>query len=387
MEYLSLQLAKTHTVHILAPHTKGAKTHEIWFGDDNGGSDNQPSIEVFRFHYFFARGERLAYNGGILANLSQNPFKYLLVPIFMLSQLFSIARLHRKNKYHSIHAHWIIPQGFLAVIYKGISRNNTPPKVMVTSHGGDLFALNRGVLNSLKRWTLNRADLITVVSNVMKTRCAGLGIPENKIVVRSMGVDLLRRFTPGPSSESSRTGIIFVGRLVEKKGVQYLIQAMVSIQKRHPDAVLHIVGDGPMRTELETLTHSIGLADGITFVGQCINREIPMLLRKARIAVIPSIIAKSGDQEGLGLVAVEAMGCGCAVVASDLAAIRDVVSHAETGLLAQPQDPDDLADKISELLSNPAYLRQLAENGRQSAKKHFDWTLVGKAYSKMIKDL
>ena len=117
VEYLSLQLAKRHQVHILAPHTKGAMEHEVWPEQQKDNNKNLPTIEVFRFRYFPESGQTLAYNGGIMANLDRNPFKYGLVPLFMLSQLFWIMRLHRQHQYDVIHAHWIIPQGLLSVLF------------------------------------------------------------------------------------------------------------------------------------------------------------------------------------------------------------------------------------------------------------------------------
>ncbi len=126
VEYLSLQLALYHHVHILAPHTKGAAVHELWKGEYASKDRPTHSIEVFRFRYFFKAGQTLAYNGGILANLSRHPIKFALVPFFVLFQLLSIARLYHRFHYDVIHAHWIIPQGFLAtcLIYLDLGVND-----------------------------------------------------------------------------------------------------------------------------------------------------------------------------------------------------------------------------------------------------------------------
>ncbi len=209
---------------------------------------------------------------------------------------------------------------------------------MITSHGGDLFALNGVLLNPVKRWILQRADAITVVSQAMKEYCEQLGVSSEHIMVRSMGVDLVKRFTLGDMEWTQRRDMMFVGRLVEKKGVENLIRAMPILLKHHPETHLRIVGDGPLRTELEALASTLKLETKVTFMGRVANSNIPPLLRSTQIAIIPSIVATSGDQEGLGLVAVEAMVCGCAVVASDLPALRDVITHEQTGLLAKMVD-------------------------------------------------
>ena len=100
---------------------------------------------------------------------------------------------------------------------------------------------------------------------------------------------------------------------------------------------------------------------------------------------MPSVVAASGDQEGLGLVAIEAMGCGCAVVASDLPTVRDSVSDGETGLMVSPGDPSDLAAKIATLLVDDELTAKLAANGRRYALEHFDWQRVGDGYAQLIK--
>jgi glycosyltransferase involved in cell wall biosynthesis len=257
---------------------------------------------------------------------------------------------------------------------------------LVTSHGGDLYALQGRFLASLKRWVLGSADAISVVSNAMAEDCIRLGIAREKIAVQSMGVDLDSKFTPD-DSDASRDGVIFVGRLVDKKGVEHLIEAMSLVTERYPDLRLTIVGDGPLRESLTDQARDIGVLANISFVGSVPNEEVPRYLRAAKIAVMPSVVAESGDQEGLGLVAVEAMGCGCAVVASDLPAVRDTVKDGFTGLMARPANGADLAEKIARLLDDETYRQMLAERVRHYAIEHFNWQAVGAAYARIIDDI
>jgi glycosyltransferase involved in cell wall biosynthesis len=375
VQYLCAELSKTHVVHILAPHCPGALRQETIECDGN-------TIAVHRFRYILPRWESLAYDGGILMRLRRNPLRMLLVPFFLAAEFLSIARLQRHHKFAVIHAHWIIPQGLLAILYTKLWRN--APPVLVTSHGGDLFALRGILLSRVKSWVLRNAAHVTVVSNVMRAQCESLGCDPESITVGSMGVDLARSFTPGDRTQE-RNGIMFVGRLVEKKGVEYLVRAMSILAKSYPDIRLTIVGDGPDRSSLEALADKLDVGDHIRFTGSIPNDELPEYFRKARIAVMPSIVAASGDQEGLGLVAVEAMGCGCAVVASDLLAVRDAVINGKTGLMATPADPDDLAQKIATFLEDPALCERLAQNGRSYAEQHFDWPVVGESYSELLR--
>lgn len=373
VDSLCRELAREHKVHVLVPHFRNAAINE-----------KNNNVTVYRFRYFLPGLECLAYEGGILSNLRKNRLNYLLVPLFILFQFISLCMLHRKFKYDVVHAHWLIPQGFLAVVARQISRNKY--KIFVTSHGGDLYALNTRLFRKLKSWIVEKADKITVVSEAMRVYCKKLNINTDKITVCSMGVDLRNTFIPKiPYME--RNGIIFVGRLVEKKGVVYLINAMKEIIKKYPSTRLCVVGDGPDRNFLEKLAGENNINQNISFVGSVPNHEVPGYLNRARIAVMPSVVSGDGDQEGLGLVAVEAMGCGCTVVASDLPAVRDVIIDGITGIMATPASSVSLADAITGLLANGVMAESIAKRGHEYVLEKFDWEIIGNKYSRMIENL
>lgn len=377
VESLSFELARFFDVVVLVPRTRGAARHETLLRDGR-------RIEVHRFRYFLAPFESLAYDGGILSRVRANPLRVLLVPFFLLGQYIAAARLHKLWRFDAIHAHWLIPQGVVAAVLR--SRLRRSPPLLVTSHGGDLYALQGKLLERLKSWVLARADAITVVSNAMREQCEDLGVDAGRIAVQSMGVDLKSTFTQG-NARHARQGLVFVGRLVDKKGLTYLIDAMRILARRRPDLRLTVVGDGPLRTSLEQQVSEFGLEDQVEFVGSVPNDAVPDYLRAAAISVMPSVVAPSGDQEGLGLVAVEALGCGCAVVASDLPAVRDTIIDGETGLMARPEDGEDLAEKVARLLDDDALRLTLAEAGRAYALERFDWRSVGANYARIIEGM
>jgi glycosyltransferase involved in cell wall biosynthesis len=377
VESLSFELAETFDVVVLAPHCRGAARKEVFV-------DGEREIRVRRYRYCFEALETLAYDGGMLSRVRQNPFRLLLLPLFLIAQFFAIRRLQREFRFDVIHAHWIVPQGVVAAVLRAWF-HGTPP-VLVTSHGGDLYALRGRILERLKRWVLRRADAVTVVSDAMRRYCERQGIAPDRIIVQSMGVDLDSKFTPG-DSDAARDGLIFVGRLVEKKGVAHLIEAMAILTERYPELKLDIVGGGPLRDSLEALAAKLQVQDRVRFTGSILNEDVPDHLRAASISVMPSVVASSGDQEGLGLVAVEALGCGCAVVAFDLPAVRDTIINGQTGLMAEPGNAADLADKIAMLLDDDKLRRNLAENGRQYARGKFNWRAVGQNYAKILSSL
>ena len=367
---LCKQLSSEYRVIALVPHYPGARRKEDMDG-----------VLVQRFRYFLPVGERLAYDGGIIQNLKRNRLKLLLVPFFLISQFIQILVLRRKYKIRLIHAHWVIPQGLLALLARPLLPGKI--KVLSTSHGGDLFSLQGRGLQALKRFVFRRSDHVTVVSNAMRDHLEQIGCNSGNVTVQSMGVDLSTRFVPG-NRPAGPNRLIYVGRLVEKKGVATLVTAIHLLKNDFPELRLTIVGNGPEKPALEKLAADFGVNAQIDFAGSQPNENVPQYYQSAGIAVVPSIVAADGDQEGLGLVAVEALGCGCVTIVSDLPALRDVVSDGENGLVFRATDATDLSEKIRHLLTNTALFERLGSAGRQSVVNRFDWKQVGSQYLSII---
>jgi glycosyltransferase involved in cell wall biosynthesis len=198
-----------------------------------------------------------------------------------------------------------------------------------------------------------------------------------------MGVDARERFTPAGAPRNGEE-ILFVGRLVEKKGVAHLLDALVLVRRRRPAATLLVVGSGPLEPSLRERAQDLGLADAVRFAGAVLNPDLPAYYRRAAVLAVPSIVARDGDREGLGLVIAEALACECPVVASDLPAIADVVEEGVTGLIARQGDAADLSAKILALLEDPAKAAALAARGRRIVLERFDWQSVVGGYERLL---
>ena len=369
VEELSFELAREFDVTVLAPRCPGADRHERLVRDGR-------SIDVERFRYFFAAFESLAYDGGIMAKVRRNPLRALLVPLFLVGQLLALRRLQREKRFAIVHEHWVIPQGIVAALFGRLDRS--APPFLITAHGSDLASLKGPIASRIKRHVLARAAGVSVVSEALRAEAEALDCEPGEVVVAPMGVDLQSTFTPGNAVD--RRGIIYVGKLAAYKGAGTLIEAMAQVAKSHPDATLTIVGDGDERESLQRRTSEPDLAGRVAFRGALPQSQLPGLLRAAQVAVVPSL------REGLGLVIVEALGCGCAVVASDLPAVRDVIADGRTGLLARPGDAADLAEKIGTLLGDAGMRQTLAEAGRAHAVARFDWQPVGARYAELLRE-
>ena len=374
VEHLCQNLAGDHSVHVVAPHARGALCEEA-IGE----------VTVFRYRYFFEAGESLAYEGGILPNLKKNPLLFLLIPFFLLGQGLMVLQLLRKNHYDIVHAHWIIPQGLIALLARELSGSRA--RIVVTSHGGDLFALRGRLMTGLKKWIARRVDALTVVSETMKERAIATGLTATDAVYCiPMGVDSQQEFTPPPAT-CTREGLLFVGRLVDKKGVEYLIKALPLILREHPGTPLVIVGDGPLQRSLRDLCHELSVADHVTFTGAVTNWEIPPYLQGTAVALFPSVVTDSGDQEGSPVSIMEALACACAVVVADYPGATDIIQHGATGLIVKGRSPQALADAANHLLGDADLRITLGNAGRTWVQVHYDWSIISSKYSVLFQTL
>jgi len=367
---LCRRLTENFSVCVLAPHFPGSKRKEI-----------MENVRVQRFRYFFPQFERLAYNGGMLNNVRKRPYLALLIPLFLVSQTIHIFRLLKKHSFSAIHVHWLFPQGLTALIAKTLTKSTTP--IICTSHGGDLYGLKGSLFQWIKHLVFSKASKVTVVSTAMKKDVVRLGIRNANIHVIPMGVDLKNRFVPLPGS--SNTGsLLFVGRLVDKKGLQYLIDALPQVQAAHPYVQLRVAGNGPEKKHLLEKVRKMRLERSVVFLGAIENKNLPRLYQQADIVVFPSVIADGGDREGFGLVLVEALGCECAVISTDLPAMRDIIIDGETGIIVPQKNSSRLVNEIINLLDNPVKKRKLSKNGRNFVIDRFDWRHIVESYTTLI---
>ena len=359
------RLSKTFCVHVLAPHAHGAATKE-----------QLDKIQVTRYRYFISRWQNIAYQGGILANLKQKPVRYSLLPFFILAQLIALVHLLRRYQFDCIHAHWMIPQGLIALIARYFIKS--PPPIIVTSHGSDLFSLTGAIFNYLKRFVVLHSTAVTVVSNAMMNAMPQMNVDKNKVHVIPMGVDLQNRFLP--NGKQRATGkLLFVGRLIKNKGIDYLIEALPSILKKHPKAVLRIVGEGQEKESIKKQISKLNLRKNVEFIGPVENDSLPELYRSSDVVVFPSIFA-----EGFGLVLVEALGCECATVVTDLPAMRDIIHDGKSALVVRQRDAAQLAQKVIRLLEDPKLRKTIGKQGRKDVLKRFDWEVVTEKYATLI---
>lgn len=370
---LCRRLTSCFDVHVLCPHAPGAATQE----DIDG-------ITVYRYRYAPVSMQTLVQGGGIVSNLKHSRWKWLLVPSFIFGQIYAVARLNRKLSPACIHAHWIVPQGFALRILRGFG--TTLPPILLTSHGGDLYGLRGAILSRLKKWIIQGMSAVSVVSDPMVALIENLGARKDRTYIIPMGVDLQERFSVTFPGNRDPDELLFVGRLVEKKGVRYLLEAMPIIAARFPNARLTIVGYGPAEASLRQLASTLGVVKHVRFVGAVSQHLLPDYYQRAAVCVAPSVEAADGDQEGLPVVTVEAAACGCPLVVSAIPAARDLVRYGmDPAMLVPPADSQALADRICAVLAAPEASQRQAAAFLECIRGTLDWSIIAAKYADALK--
>lgn len=344
---------------VLAPAFGGGPSHQ-YFG-----------IRVYRFRYALPSWEVLTQDEGAVVKIRQNPLLLTLVPLYLFFGLIATLRLLKKQHYDIVHVHWPFPNGIFGVIAKWF----TSCPLIFTFHGAE-FSLMRRVAGG--KWILGKilenADVVSANSSSTAGQIRHiLPIPVRVIPFGVSSVFLTHEINSPVSRSKNRTKqILYVGRLIERKGVEYLIAAISKIPKSL-DVRLTIVGEGPLRETLVNVVKSLGLTKKIHLAGKINDRELDRLYRLSDVFVLPSVHDVWGETEGLGVVLLEAMAHRKPVVATRVGGIVDIVKPGETGLLVEEKNSAALADAIIELLTNPKRAAQLARSGEQYARKHFGW--------------
>jgi colanic acid/amylovoran biosynthesis glycosyltransferase len=253
----------------------------------------------------------------------------------------------------------------------------TSGKIITTFYGWDCSSYikeyGNEVYNELNRY----GDLFLCLSTEMKERLRELGFSEKKIVIHHLGIDTDRFQTE--SGEYRRNGtirLLTVGRMVEKKGISYAIGAVSKLIAKYPQIEYTIVGDGPLRQDLEKLVANLGIAQHVHFTGSKNQTGIIAEMRQADIFIAPSITAKNGDMEGTPTVLMEAQAMELPVVSTLHSGIPEVVVDGGSGYLVPEKDAESLAGKISSLIDEPETRIRMGKVGRSHIEREYSSALL-----------
>jgi len=356
--------ARGHEVHIVAP----------WHPRLTRGTSEDG---VF-FHFFkYAPAASLnvfGYAAGLQADVRLKRTAWMAAPFALAAGWFKAMRVAQKRRATVMHGHWVVPGGVIAAA----ARPALP--LVVSLHGSDVFVAERtGPARTAAARVFRRAGAVTACSADLASRAIALGAAADRLEVVPYGVDAAR-FRPAPDVRaatrtaagfSAETPILFAaGRLVRKKGFEYLIDALPLV---HAPVQLVIAGTGDLDQELRARAAAAGVADRVRFLGDVTQDAVASWFASADIAVVPSVRDASGNVDGLPNTVLEALASGTPVVATQAGGIASAIDDGRTGTLVAERDPDALATAIAALLADPARRAALGAAARATVEARFGW--------------
>jgi len=289
-----------------------------------------------------------------------------------------------KSKFDIIHCHFG-PTGkeflFLKEVFK--------IPYITKFYGYDVSSYVKNDRNAYKK-LFEGGDLFLAISNYMRNRLIQLGCSQEKIIVHHMGIDLQKfRFTPRQLPSDGRIKILTIGRLVEKKGLNYSIEAIARAIQKYPNIEYKIVGDGPLRDTLNGLIDELGVQERIKLVGWKDSSEVRALMEEAHIFLLHSVTATNGDMEGIPASLMEAQAVGLPVISTYHSGISELVQDGKSGFLVSEKDVDAFNERLSYLIEHPEEWPRLGRNGRRFVEEKYDNVPLSKKlediYTRLLK--
>jgi glycosyltransferase involved in cell wall biosynthesis len=341
-----------------------------------GGGESYDGIPVHRFRYFPARWEDLTHDEAAPDRMRRS-LLYRVLPLFYVAGgLWAIWRLARRRQFDIIHVHWPVPHVLFGSVARRASGGNA---CLVTSwYGAELRLVQSSLpwLRGFVRWALHTSDAVVAISSYTAREIVRFVQVPVRVIPYTLGLPEAQA-TRQPARDGSFR-ILFVGRLVKRKGVTHLIEAV----RRLPaelGAHLTIIGDGPEHATLAVQVHDGGLDGRVDMSGRVPESALREAYAASDVLVLPSIVDARGDTEGLGVVLLEAMSYGVPVVGSDIGGITDIIENGESGLLVPPADAEQLARALERLARDPSLADRLGAAGEHRVRTAFGWPeIMGK---------
>jgi glycosyltransferase involved in cell wall biosynthesis len=361
---------------VIVPHDYNTRTADCFDG-----------ITIKRFTYFFHKKfHRLTYNYGVPENVKRFFLAKIQIPFLII--LFFLKTFFVGRHYDVIHANWSLA-GMGGVLAAKLLRK----PFVLTIHGAEIFKLKRNRIISL---LIMLSPNIVVNSNFTLEQVKQYYSIKNKnVAVLPFGVEKLSGISKYQDPniwnkkfniDKKKKVIFSLGRLVERKGHRFLIEAFKIIEEKSNEFALVIGGHGPEEESLLKLAKELDL-ESIWFTKNIDENELHLFFANAFCFVLPAIIDSDGDTEGLGVVNIEALAHGVPVVSTNVGGIPDVIINKKTGLVVNEKSSEELASAILELNVDNDLRAQLIKGGLEHVEKHFSWKSIAKKYVNFYKKI
>jgi glycosyltransferase involved in cell wall biosynthesis len=361
------------------------------------GSKSTKYYKEYRFHYFWPfRFEKLA-GRGIAPALAKNKLLYFEIPFLIVFEFFAVLKYTKKLKPDIIYAHWFTPQAITVSLVSKITK--TP--FIYTTHSSDVIILKRvPFARSIVMSVSKQASLYTAVSTATSKRLLHFAkskkskrykMLKSKLVILPMGAEehpkvpkklidkIERKYNLG-----NKHLILYIGRVVERKGVSYLVHAFARLNKKFPDTHLVIAGEGQQMNDIRELCSELNLNDDkITLTGYVAGEEKYSLIERADILCIPSINIGS-QAEGLPVVFMEALGAGKIIAASNVSGAEVHIKNGVNGYVFPQKNVTKLEESLESAMRLTPKERSTMRNKSRELGKDFSWPNIIDKYYKLF---
>lgn len=339
------------------PHDQNLSENEIIDG-----------VEIRRFRYASDEKETLAYRGDMHKQVFGSPLRALFFMKFLRRWRKATKSLIKEISPDIVHAHWLFPGGY--VTGKALAKSKG---FYLSMHGTDVFLVKkRKMARGMAKRVLRRSEkshfVSTALQKIIADTCSRKPNSTDLILPMVFGLDEFVEI----NSKEKTGGFLFVGRLLEVKGVNVLIRSFSELCASNGiNWPLDIVGDGREREDLELLVDELKLGDKVRFHGSLERSEVIEMYHNSRALVLPSITTASGEQEGLGVVLLEAMSAGIPVIGTDCGGIPEIIHHEKTGLLVRQNDVSSLCAALKRLQQDIELRESLVTGANQLIQSYY----------------
>lgn len=341
---------------VFAPAYEGCKSHEL------------DGIKIYRFRYCPKQFENLVRDGAP-TKIQRQPLYLITAALYIILGTLQLLWVCRKERPDLLQIHWPFPHGLMALPASKLL--NIP--MVFSFHGAELILANKfGFVNNILRWLLPMTSGVTANSSFTQNLIRKIYSGTVTIIPYGLTIEAKPPQIPALAEVPK---LLFVGRLDERKGLRYLLEALPLILAKQPVS-LQVVGKGILEAELKAQVKEMNLEAVVDFLGFVSKEELAQTYASCNIFVLPAIVDSKGDTEGLGIVMIEALAHQKPVVASAVGGIVDVIDSDITGLLVPEKDPSALAQAILTLLANPAQAAALGQEGLKAVQTRFSWNRI-----------
>lgn len=357
------------------------------------GDDHTVDLRTYRY----IKPDRLhilGYSRTIEGNVRFRKRVMLLSPLLFIAAYRAFLKLVREKKPDIIHAHWILPNGYIA----GRVSKVTGIPLLIQTHGSDIFTAEKNPLfRYMARYAASQANYIVSPSPDHITRLGVLGVDTKKIgiVPNTVEADFAAQVTQVDTDElrhklgipDNHIIVLSMGRMVYVKGFNYLLEGFQKIADEHPNVTLVLAGDGVIYDDIKEQSRKLGISERVVMPGAVSRKDVPVYFKMADMFVVPSIRHESGAVDGLPVVVPEAMAAGLPVIASDLGGIPLLIRDSYNGLLIEEREPEAIANSMRKLLADENLRKQYGDRSRSIIENVVNYDTISDYFSMLYEDI